>query len=273
MNSRKIYITLALILLLAAQAIAVGAQEAVSRVWPTSDASSVSSGQEFSVMIHVSEAEQIYGSSFKLEYDPAAFEVVQVNGKAVMPGTFFEGQPGFELKNTAQGGVVEYALTLMQPAQPVSGAGVIGTITFRALQDGPVAMAVSEASLVSPEFSEVDGRLVAQRITQVAAEVDNSQMAPLSRPAQAAVASVSVSASAASAPASVASVSQGNPAAMFSSSGAEKPAASFLNNDTMPMIAAGVFFALGLILLTVSVGIYARMRANLTLIAEESFSI
>jgi hypothetical protein len=271
MTSKKLSIVLVLLLLLAVPVMVVGAQEAVSRVWPSSDATSVSSGQEFTVTIHVGEAEQIYGSSFKLDYDAAAFEVVQANGKVVTPGAFFEGQPGFELKNSAQGGVVEYALTLMQPAQPVSGTGVIGTITFRALQDGPVAMAVSEASLVSPEFSEVNGRLVAQRITQVAAEVDNSQLAPLTQPVQAAVASASVSA----APASpvVASTSASNPESIFGSPATNQPAGSFLNSDNMPMVVAGLFFALGLVLLTVSVGIYARMRANLTLIAEESFSI
>ncbi len=271
MNSKKGLIVLAVVLLLAVQALAVGAQETVSRVWPSSDVTSVSSGQEFTVTIYVGDAQQIYGSSFKLAYDATAFEVVQSNGKAVTPGTFFEGQPGFELKNTAQGGVVEYALTLMQPAQPVSGEGVIGTITFRALQEGSVAMAVSEASLVSPEFTEVDGRLVAQRITQVAAEVDNSQMAPLTQSAQPASASASVSV--ASAPSAVASVAESNPEALFNSPATGKPAGAFPSNENMPLLVAGLFFALGLILLTVSVGIYARMRTNLNLIAEESFSI
>lgn len=254
MQSKKIItFVLSVVLLIIANVFVVAAQEVTPRVWLASDIAQASAGQEFTVTINVDDAVQIYGSSFKLAYDPELFEVVLTNGKAIAPGAFFQDQQGFELKNTAASGVVDYALTLMQPAQPVSGNGALGTVTFRALQAAPVAITTTEASLVSPEFTEIDGRMVAQRINQVAAQIDNTLTASSPAVAQAPVNTAPDAASMFVNP--ELTVAPQTPAAPVSS-------------NNLSLIFAGIFFTAGLVLLTVSVGMYSRMRVRFDLVAS-----
>jgi Cohesin domain len=150
----------------------ISAQETSPRVWLSSDMQQVTTGQAFTVTINVADAVGVYGGSFKLAYDPQALEVVLADNKAVVPGAFFNASSNFTLANTANGGIVEYAMTLTQPAEPVSGGGVLGTVTFRALSNAPVDITPIEARLLSPEFSEVDGRKVAQKINEVTTLVE-----------------------------------------------------------------------------------------------------
>ncbi|MBZ0297236.1 MAG: cohesin domain-containing protein [Anaerolineae bacterium] len=147
-------------------------------VWLSADQTQLAAGETAVVTIYVDQAVDIYGGSFKLAYDPQTLEVVFDENKAVTAGTFFEDQPGFTLKNSAdaQNGVVEYALTLTQPAEPVSGSGVIGTVTFHALSDTVVDVSPTETRLLSPEFSEVDGRKIARKINEIETRVQGTNI-------------------------------------------------------------------------------------------------
>lgn len=149
------------------------AQDSAPLIWLSASQTQLASGETAVVTIYVDQAVEIYGGSFKLAYDPQALEVVFDENLAVTPGTFFEEQPGFTLKNSAdaQTGVIEYALTLTQPAEPVSGSGVIGSVTFRALSDAVVEVSPTETRLLSPEFSEVNGRKVARTINEIETRV------------------------------------------------------------------------------------------------------
>lgn len=260
MQSKKyVFAVIGIVLLLAANLFAVGAQDAAPSIGLSSDVTQAVIGQEFTVTVNVGGAEQIYGSSFKLSYDPEVFEVVVANGKAITSGAFFQDQPGFELKNVANAGLIDYALTLMQPAQPVSGDGVLGTITFRALQDAPVTVTITEASLVSPEFAEIDGRLVAQRINQVTAHIDNTLTPSGSVVEQPVVNNESVP------PMFVNPELAGITA---ESPEAAAPVVAAPRSNDAALIFAGVFFTAGLVLLTISVGMYSRMRVRFSMLAE-----
>lgn len=285
----KKFFTFIMLIILAAQVLAAGAQENEPQVSVVSNIPEAKTGEEFTATIQISGANAVYGSSFKLSYDPQAFEVVQVDSQTVVPGEFFSGAQGFTLKNTADAetGVIEYAMTLMQPAEPVSGDGVLGTVTFRALKDAPTLVTALEASLVSPEFADVDGRKVAQRINQVAAQIVDAPPQEVVVVVPTVVPTVEVVEPAANT-ASIASASTNSTtetdaalaASMFSNPALnEQPAvepstASVAQiipeapRNNVPFIAAGVFFALGLIFLTVSVGVYSRMRVRITTMPE-----
>lgn len=251
------------VLLLTICTMRAGAQDSSPRIWPSSETTQVTAGQEFTVTVNVAGADKAYGTGFKLNYDPQALEVVLDNDKAVAPGAFFGDSSSFTLKNTADAGVVEYAVTLTQPAQPVSGDGVLGTVKFRALKDAAVEITPTEATLVTPVFAEVNGRLVAQSINQTEAQV-----APLAVTVGGASA-----ASSAPAAASVATASLGGNTASLGSkapSAAAQQPASFSQPvmaeagqpNQRVLIFAGVFFVLGLGLLVISVGMYSRMRVS-----------
>ncbi|MEO8610673.1 MAG: cohesin domain-containing protein [Chloroflexota bacterium] len=266
-------------LFLVAQVWIVGAQDASPRIWLTTPVEQATAGQEFTVTVNVEGASQVYGGSFQLLYDTQSFEVVVTDSKAVNPGAFFGDAPSFPLKNSADttGGTVDYALTLTQPAQPVSGDGVLGTVTFRALKDASVSIVAAKASLVSPEFTQVDGRLIAQKINQVEAQigetvVDNSAPAEVaSAPVSAVVeqpAAVVVAPTADTATASVsvsASANQTTNDTVLSAPVSNAPAVSERQMNSRVLIAAGLFFLAGLVLLIVSVGMYSKMRVRFDL--------
>lgn len=274
MNRKLIWMSLIVFALLWSFALsAVSAQDNLDAptLSITADAEQAAAGQTVNLTINVSGAMNVYGTSFKIAYDPSALEVVATDGKAVRPGAFFANEPGFALRNIADAsqGVIEYALTLMQPAKPVTGDGVLGTVTLRALKDTPVTISVTQASFVSPEFTEVGGQLVAQKVNQIAAQIETS-------PVTVASASASASAGQVSSPVNA---TDPNQAAMFNNPALKAPAqmdhgqeaataadTTFaLRDDGVMMASAIVFFFVGIVLLTVSVGMYSRMRTRLAL--------
>jgi len=275
------------VVLLFLQVFSLAAQDQVQppALQITADALEAVAGQTISVTVSVTGAVEVYGGSFKLAYDPQAFEILQTENKPVVPGAFFAGEPGFALRNAVDpsAGTIEYALTLMQPALPVSGDGVLGTITLRALKDAPVTVAAMNASFVAPEFTEVDGRLVAQRVNQVAASIDSAQNVELATNALAVSNGASVSV--ASAGQESAPVTDPAVVGMFSSPQLNDPNAghntghqagseaaialeSVRQTDNVVSIAAVLFLVFGVVLLTLSVGMYSRMRVHYTLAGD-----
>ncbi len=269
-HKKALILLMILTLAFASNLLIAGAQDQGTTISVVPDVDQATAGQEFTVKIQVTNADQIYGASFELSFDPSAFEVLQPASLVVEPGSFFDGIAGFPLQNTvdAETGTISFALTLTQPAEPISGDGVLGTVTFRALKDAPTAIAAVKASLVSPEFSEVNGNKVAQSMKNVPAQI--SQAPAVAQSNTSAAASTTNSASV-----SVASVSGGSQAdatAMFGNlpaSASVQQTQSDANSlvTQLPLIAAGLFFVFGLVLLTFSVGMYSRMRVRFNVMA------
>ncbi len=231
--------------LLMMNAVITGAQEDAPQVWISPETVQVQPGQEFTVAVNVADAIGVYGGSFKLVYDPQTLELVFLDDRAVTAGAFFDGQPSFMLKNSAnvQEGVIEYALTLTQPAQPVTGGGALGTITFRALSEAAVNITPLEARLLSPEFTEVGGRLVAQSITEVNARLQGASIV------------VGESAPAETTTASAQFVSP------FAST-LNEPMIVLTKADVLVLAASGIFFIVGLTLFMMTVRMYSRLNVR-----------
>jgi hypothetical protein len=239
------------------------AQSSTPRLWLSTESQQVSAGQAFTVTVNVSDTVAVYGSSFKLNYDAQALEVVLTSdSKAVAPGAFFADQPSFVLSNRADAGVIEYALTLTQPAEPVSGAGVLGSITFRALKDAAVTLTPSDARLLSPEFTEVEGRRIARKINEVATQVEGLAVtvgsAPVVAVAATAVPQVVVTTAPVLAPTTA-------PALVNLPVAAPQPRAL----NPIILVGAGLFIV-GLALFAVSMGAYVKLRRQYALVEQES---
>jgi hypothetical protein len=284
---RKLTYTILIITALALMVGVVGAQDGSPRVWLISEIEQMTAGQEFAVSIQIEGGSQLYGGTFEIAYDPALMEVIPgENNIAVTPGGFFGAGPSFTLSNMADArlGSITYALTLTQPAEPVSGDGQVGTLRFRALGDGSVKLELTESSLVSPEFTEVDGQLVAQKINSIEAQpaamvigaipgadgvaaapppIDLAAQAPAA-PEVAAPAEVVAPTSAPADTGSSASVAS----ALGNTAVAAAPAAGANGNGSSILMIAGLLFLFGMALLTISVGMYSRMRAQFSLKTE-----
>jgi hypothetical protein len=281
MNGKKVCIALLMMSLLLVSVFTAGAQDSTPRIWLSSGIAQATAGQEFDMAVNVSGASGIYGGSFQVIYDTQAFEVVLDGDKAVTPGAIFGTAPSFPLKKSADPaqGTIDYALTLTQPAEPVSGDGVLGTIKFRALKDSPISIIPVKASLVSPEFTEVNGRRIAQKINQIEAQIAETaltnpaasvieQPAPVVEQPQAAVADTQTDTATASV--SVASVSVNQPLdnSVVPAHVTSAPVTSERPTNNRVLVAAGLFFFAGLVLLIISVGMYSKMRVRFSLAGD-----
>ena len=287
--TRNLVHVLVFVLLFAVGVFAVGAQDNAPQLQLTPDKPQAVAGDTVVVTVNVAGAVGVYGGSFKLSYDPQAFEVVQTDNKPVTPGAFFANEPGFALRNVVDptAGTIEYAITLMQPAKPVDGGGVLATFSLHALKDAPVSLTAINASFVAPEFKQVDGHLVAQKVNQVTAQVqgavtavaaaqpvvDNAAPAPVVLPTVAVVAAAPVQPVVANDAAANSMFSNlqlnNNAPASNPANPAVIPAETVNHSDNAVSIAAIVFLVVGIILLTLSVGMYSRMRVHYTLVSNK----
>lgn len=278
--THKLVLSLVLVLSFAVSLFTVGAQNNSPQLQLSPDKQQAATGDTITVTVNVVGAVGVYGGSFKLGYDPQVFEVVQTDNKPVTPGAFFANEPGFALRNVVDttANTIEYAITLMQPAKPVDGDGVLGTFTLHALKDGPVELTSLSANFVAPEFKQVDGHLVAEKVNQVTAEVQGAvntstvtnSGAPVVAPTIEAVNVAPAEASVSNDAAAMFSNPQLNAVPQTENVNAGIVPSDTLNHtDKVVSIAAVAFLVVGVILLTLSIGMYSRMRVHYTLVSNK----
>jgi hypothetical protein len=102
----------------------------------------------------------LYTFEFQLSFEPAIIEGVKVE-----PGGFLT--PDWELENRIdnESGVVAYALSHLNPREPVTGTGALATITWRGIATGTSPITFSYAALyargsVALPASTVNGEIV-----------------------------------------------------------------------------------------------------------------
>jgi hypothetical protein len=108
----------------------------------------------------------MYGAEFHLKYDPQMVSVQDANpnqqGVQIQPGTLLAPEKGFVVANTVNEaeGTVGFALTLLNPAPPVTGSGPLARVTFNVLQSGPVTIEVERAKLVAIDLQTIPSQTV-----------------------------------------------------------------------------------------------------------------
>jgi hypothetical protein len=103
----------------------------------------------------------LYGVDVQLRYDPGQLQVEDANprleGIQVAPGPLLAADERFVVTNKvdATAGLITFVATLLNPAPPVSGQGVLATIAFRVLGNGPYSVRVVRAQLVSSNLTTI----------------------------------------------------------------------------------------------------------------------
>jgi hypothetical protein len=116
-------------------------------------------GSQGSVSILVENVADLYGLEFHLRFDPQIAEVVDANpakgGIQITPGDAWQG--GFIAVNHADNvsGKIDFAVTLLNPAQPLSGKLTIATITFQAKNPGTSNLNIESAILSTRDAQKI----------------------------------------------------------------------------------------------------------------------
>mgnify|MGYP000070728695 CR=1 FL=1 len=113
------------------------------------------------VDVVVADVTDLFGAELQLTYDPAQLQVLDANprldGIQIAPGPFLAVEDRFVVTNRvdAQSGQITFVVTLLGPAAPVSGSGILATVAFRTIGGGPYAVRVTRAQLVSSALAVI----------------------------------------------------------------------------------------------------------------------
>lgn len=141
-------------------ALVTGAFDAVASVpvvQPEPANATVAAGDVAMVSIVIQNAQDLYGLDVRVHFDPAVVEVVDADSTqaGIQLAAGLLPQPDFVARNMADNtsGVVQYAVTQINPTEPANGDGVIVTIAFR----GRVAGRQSALTIESVTLANRDG--------------------------------------------------------------------------------------------------------------------
>ncbi|GAB4460426.1 MAG: hypothetical protein Kow0031_39960 [Anaerolineae bacterium] len=113
------------------------------------------SGDTVTVDVVAENVTDLYGLEFLLSYDPAAVEVIDLrpeqDGVQLNPGTLLPVEQGFVVANQANpgAGTISFAMTLLNPAPPVSGSGPLAQLSLRKLNNAPTVIDLADVKLVA----------------------------------------------------------------------------------------------------------------------------
>ena len=103
----------------------------------------------------------LYGAEFHLKYDPAVLSVQDLdagqNGVQIETGTLLPADQGFVVANKVEEAesTITFAMTLLNPAPPVSGKGPLARVRFNVLQNGLTTINVEHAKLVAANLQTI----------------------------------------------------------------------------------------------------------------------
>ena len=120
----------------------VSLQVCGSRVVVSPESQDVPQGATTTVDLRIEGVSDLYGASVRLSFDPTVLQVVDYDpansGVQIEPGSFPDAGQGYVATNSVNNttGEINYAVTLLNPAPPVSGDGLLARIAFQGVSQG-----------------------------------------------------------------------------------------------------------------------------------------
>jgi hypothetical protein len=113
------------------------------------------------VTVQLEDVVDLYGAEIQLHYDSAQLKVrdedPRLNGVQIAPGPLLAFDDRFVAINNvdSQAGLINFVFTLLKPAPPINGEGVLATVVFEVTGNGPFALEVAQAKLVSSQLRAI----------------------------------------------------------------------------------------------------------------------
>jgi len=119
-------------------------------------------GQPVTVDVIAEGVSNLYGAEIHLRFDPTMVRLEdadpQQDGGQITPGSLLAPDQGFVVANTSDNaaGTAVFAITLVNPAPPVDGGGVVARFTFVPLQPGMLHFELENVKLVTRDLQTLD---------------------------------------------------------------------------------------------------------------------
>ena len=173
---KQVKLTLILIIILTCLVLpAAAVAQSEARLYLSADQLNLQTGQQSTVDVFVEEVNAVYGTEFHLRFDTAMLEVVEMSH-----GDFLAADPdkeAFVLQNEFdnRAGTIDYAVSLLNPAPPAAGNGVLLHITFQGKAEGPTTIEFVDALFGTQTGEEVTPFVENAEIMIGSAAIQNSQ--------------------------------------------------------------------------------------------------
>lgn len=124
------------------------------------DPAAIQGCEELEVDIMINDVTDLWAADVRLSFDPGVLEVVDQDagktGVQIADGPLLNPSwYGFQEHADNTAGTIQYAVTQFNPDLPVSGSGVLATITFRAKSAGSSALTYTYTKLSDREGNEL----------------------------------------------------------------------------------------------------------------------
>jgi len=160
-RSQNIRVASLIVLLLFGLAVPALAQER-TQVYILAPSEAPVTGQAVTVDVIAEGVSNLYGAEIHLRFDPTVVRLEdadpQQDGVQLTPGSLLAPNQGFVVANTSDNaaGTAVFAITLVNPAPPVEGGGVVARLTFVALQPGMLRIELENVKLVTRDLQTLD---------------------------------------------------------------------------------------------------------------------
>jgi hypothetical protein len=159
-NIQVALLVAALLLPLVVPAVALAQERAQVYLLPPTDP--LVTGQPVTVDVVAEGVSNLYGAEIHLRVDPTRVRLEdgdpQQEGAQLTPGSLLDPAQGFIVANRSDNtaGTAVFAITLVNPAPPVEGGGVIARVTLVPLQPGALRLELENAKLVTRDLQTLD---------------------------------------------------------------------------------------------------------------------
>jgi hypothetical protein len=122
---------------------------------------SLQTGQSYEVNIRLGDAAEVWLADMQISYDPSMIYVMGTkSGSPITQGILFNPGASAVIRNEVKEGLVFYTLSMLTPAEPINGSGVIGTLRIYPLAPGQTQLTFSRGELSKAIFEVRDGQRV-----------------------------------------------------------------------------------------------------------------
>lgn len=159
-RTRMVWVVLGALLMGLVSMASVTLAESATTLHPDPLSVGMRNGESKQVSIRVENVTDMYGIELQLKFDPKVVQVedadASADGVQIIAGEWWK--KGFIAANKVDNkkGTITFAATLLNPAPPVSGDGVVATIQFKAKSDGTSPLKFSDAILATRDAAEIN---------------------------------------------------------------------------------------------------------------------
>ena len=119
------------------------------------DNTAVETGRYYPLTVYLQDISDVWQINAEIEYDPTLVYVVgTISGSPMTEGDFFTGEPEIIIRNSITTGHITFTQSLVSPAIPKSGSGIVATFQIYPLSAGTTQIRFTKADLTKVTFTQ-----------------------------------------------------------------------------------------------------------------------